>query len=129
MKRENHICMEDREVREQLSKMSDRFIAWSKKHSIDDASALESVSETELNMIIQSLQGYSIQEKWPQFRSKLPSPFRKIPLLLVQASISNNILHTVFTNPFFLFPVGPDHTSCPSPSQMAKLYGMIKNGT
>jgi chromosome segregation ATPase len=129
MERENHICMEDREVREQLSKMSDRFIAWAKKHSIDDASALESVSETELNMIIQSLHGYYIQENWPQLRSKLPSLFRKIPLLLVQASISNNILHTMFTNPFFLFPVGPDYTSCPSPSQMAKLYGMIKYGT
>ncbi|KAL3449872.1 hypothetical protein BJX65DRAFT_316617 [Aspergillus insuetus] len=128
MEKENHTCMEDREVREQLSKMNDKFIGWAKKHSIDDVSALDSVPETELNIIIQSLHEYCIQEKWPQFQTKLPSLFRKMPLLLVQASISNNILRLMFTNPFFLFPVGPDYTSCPSPSQMAKLYGMIKNG-
>jgi hypothetical protein len=106
MEKENHTFMEDREVREQLSKVGDKFIAWAKKHAIDDMSTLKSVPEKELSSIIEWLEGYCIQETWSELQSTLLLFVRKLPLLLVQASISKHVFRPMLSNLFF-FPFWP----------------------
>ncbi|KAJ0417518.1 hypothetical protein BJY00DRAFT_315810 [Aspergillus carlsbadensis] len=129
MEKENHTFMEDSKVREQLSKIGDRFIAWTKKHALNEASTLESLSPTKMDIIIESLDGFCIQESWHQLQSMLPSLLNKLPVLLTQASISKDILEPMLSNPFFFFfQNGLDDAYGPSPSQMVRVYEVMKSG-
>jgi hypothetical protein len=128
IEKERHAFMDDSDVRERLEMMGDQFIAWSKRHALEDVSLLDSLPAKKMDEIIASLEGFCAQYRWRMLKSALPSLAPKLPLLLVQAALTKHLVCPMFSNPFFLFPVATQDELCPTPQRMQGLYKILLEG-
>ncbi|KAL3480532.1 hypothetical protein BJX99DRAFT_244272 [Aspergillus californicus] len=128
MEKEQVTTIEDRKVRDELSKLEDRLRLWARTYAIDRDIVSVSASSKELNAIITALSGYCLQEHWSILRGRIPSLARKLRFLLMQATLAKEILHTMFTSPFFMFPSSRRFDNMPSQPQLDALYDTLLAG-
>ncbi|KAL4876441.1 hypothetical protein BJY04DRAFT_199972 [Aspergillus karnatakaensis] len=124
--------LEDREVRQRMSKLEDRLKAWVRRYTVEDIATLETLSNEDtlgsmMTRVIIELDGYCLQEDWSELESRLPTLRKKLPFILSQAFLAKHILGRIFSCPFFFFPQEPSEPHSPSRSQLENLYENLQH--
>jgi hypothetical protein len=120
---------EDRKVRDEFSKLEERFRYWAKAYAMAEIGDLEYVSTAKKNEIVSHLEGYCIQDDWEVLVQRMPVFIRKrIPVLFAQAMLAKDIFDKMFARPFLPFAEHNNTPALPCAADMATLYQEMMNG-
>ncbi|PYI02702.1 hypothetical protein BO78DRAFT_410411 [Aspergillus sclerotiicarbonarius CBS 121057] len=122
MARGSCMPMEDRTVRDALTKLQEALRVWARTYSVGSIADMHHVPNEKLEHIIKLLEGYCIQDGWDSLIAQLKIPPTRVPIILVQALLAKSIYTVIFANPFFAFATANRDWRLPGQGEVQVLY-------
>ncbi|OOF90596.1 hypothetical protein ASPCADRAFT_135053 [Aspergillus carbonarius ITEM 5010] len=126
MARGSWVPMEDRIVRDELTKLQEALRIWARGYSVTNITDVQHVPKEELDTVIKLLDGYCVQASWDSLTAQMTIPPARIPMIIVQALLAKHIFTMIFADPFFAFAVASRTLGLPGQRNMQILYETMK---